>query len=62
MRYLALVTDYDGSLAVDGAISAEAIAALERLRLSGRKAVLVTVGGSTTYWPSVRICACSITS
>lgn len=42
MRYLALVTDYDGTLAVDGAISAEAVAALERLRLSGRKAVLVT--------------------
>jgi HAD superfamily hydrolase (TIGR01484 family) len=42
MRYLALVTDYDGTLAVDGVMSAEAVAALERLRLSGRKAVLVT--------------------
>jgi hypothetical protein len=42
MRYLALVTDHDGTLAVDGAMSAEAVAALERLRRSGRRAILVT--------------------
>ena len=42
MRYLALVTDYDGTLAIDGSISQDAVAALERLRLSGRKAILVT--------------------
>ncbi len=42
MRYLALVTDYDGTLAVDGKMSPEAVAALERLRLSGRRAILVT--------------------
>jgi hydroxymethylpyrimidine pyrophosphatase-like HAD family hydrolase len=42
MRYLALVTDYDGTLAIDGKMSAEAVAALERLRLSGRRAILVT--------------------
>ena len=42
MRYLALVTDYDGTLAVDGKMAPEAVAALERLRLSGRRAILVT--------------------
>ncbi len=42
MRYLALVTDYDGTLAVDGKMSDEAVSALERFRLSGRRAILVT--------------------
>jgi hypothetical protein len=42
MRYLALVTDYDGTLATDGKIAAAAATALERLRLSGRRAILVT--------------------
>jgi hydroxymethylpyrimidine pyrophosphatase-like HAD family hydrolase len=42
MRYLALVTDYDGTLAVDGRMADEAVAALERLRLSGRRAILLT--------------------
>lgn len=42
MRYLALVTDYDGTLADDGKMSDEAVSALERLRLSGRRAILVT--------------------
>jgi hydroxymethylpyrimidine pyrophosphatase-like HAD family hydrolase len=42
MRYLALVTDYDGTLAVHGKTAEEAVTALERLRVSGRKAILVT--------------------
>ena len=42
MRYLALATDYDGTLAVHGRVPPEAIAALKRLRLSGRRAILVT--------------------
>ena len=42
MRYLALATDYDGTLATDGIVSAGAIAALERVVASGRKLVLVT--------------------
>ena len=42
MRYLALATDYDGTLATDGQVSAETVAAIERLRLSGRRALLVT--------------------
>jgi HAD superfamily hydrolase (TIGR01484 family) len=42
MRYLALATDYDGTLANNGQVTAATIAALERLRGSKRKLILVT--------------------
>ena len=42
MRYHALATDYDGTLAHDGAVDAATLAALERFRGSGRKLILVT--------------------
>lgn len=42
MRYLVLVSDYDGTLASDGTVGEAAIAALERVRVSGRRAILVT--------------------
>lgn len=42
MRYLALATDYDGTLAHHGRLSSETIEALERLIASGRKVLLVT--------------------
>ena len=42
MRYLVLCTDYDGTLATDGRVFPETVAALERLLASGRRAVLVT--------------------
>lgn len=42
MRYLALATDYDGTLATDGRTSTDAISALGRLRASGRQAILVS--------------------
>lgn len=42
MRYLALVADYDGTLATDGRLSDAAALALGRLRVSGRRAILVT--------------------
>ena len=42
MRYLALCTDYDGTIAHHGRVDAPTIAALEALRDSGRKLVLVT--------------------
>ena len=42
MRYLALATDYDGTLASDGRVSERSIEALERFRTSGRRLVLVT--------------------
>jgi len=43
MRYLALVTDYDGTLSSDDRLSEPVVHALERLRVSGRRAILVTV-------------------
>jgi hydroxymethylpyrimidine pyrophosphatase-like HAD family hydrolase len=42
MRYLVLCTDYDGTLAHDGRVDTTTLAALEELRTSGRKLVLVT--------------------
>jgi hydroxymethylpyrimidine pyrophosphatase-like HAD family hydrolase len=42
VKYLALATDYDGTLAEDGQVSDEALAALVRLKKSGRRLVLVT--------------------
>ena len=42
MRYLALACDYDGTLACDGTVSQETLAALERLLATGRKLILVT--------------------
>jgi hydroxymethylpyrimidine pyrophosphatase-like HAD family hydrolase len=42
MRYLALATDYDGTLATDGRASIDAIAALRRLKASGRQAILAS--------------------
>ncbi len=42
MRYLVLACDYDGTLASDGAVREETLAALHRLRDSGRKLILVT--------------------
>ena len=35
MRYLALATDYDGTLAHDGTVNAATLAALDRVRDSG---------------------------
>jgi hydroxymethylpyrimidine pyrophosphatase-like HAD family hydrolase len=42
MRYLALVTDYDGTLAEAGQVAPRTVAMIERLRASGRRAILVT--------------------
>lgn len=42
MRYLALVTDYDNTLARDGRVADSMVATLRRLRDSGRRAILVT--------------------
>jgi hydroxymethylpyrimidine pyrophosphatase-like HAD family hydrolase len=42
MQYLALATDYDGTLAHDGHVSKTTLAAMQRLRDSGRKILLVT--------------------
>jgi hydroxymethylpyrimidine pyrophosphatase-like HAD family hydrolase len=42
MRFIALATDYDGTLARDGIVPSEAVAALEKLAATGRKLILVT--------------------
>ncbi len=42
MYYLALACDYDGTLAKDGVVSSKTLDALERVRASGRKLILVT--------------------
>jgi HAD superfamily hydrolase (TIGR01484 family) len=42
MRYLALAADYDGTLTMSGSLSAEVEGALDWLRSSGRRVVLVT--------------------
>jgi len=42
MRYLALASDYDSTLATDGRVADPTRAALGRLRASGRRTILVT--------------------
>ncbi|MCU0545198.1 MAG: HAD-IIB family hydrolase [Oscillatoriaceae cyanobacterium Prado104] len=42
MQYFVLASDYDGTLATDGQMLDETVTALERLRDSGRKLILVT--------------------
>jgi len=42
MRYQALATDYDGTLATEGRVPPSTLDALERLRGSGRTLILVT--------------------
>lgn len=42
MRYLAVATDYDGTLAKDGRVDENAWAAIRRLRQTDRRIVLVT--------------------
>src|SRR6266704_512087 len=42
MRYHALACDYDGTIAWDGEVSEDTILALQEVRKSGRKLILVT--------------------
>ena len=42
MGYRALATDYDGTLATEGEVGQETVAALRRLLASGRRLLLVT--------------------
>src|SRR5262245_35651738 len=42
MRYLALACDYDGTLALRGCVDQPTLAALERVRASGRRLLMVT--------------------
>lgn len=59
MRYLALATDYDGTLASDGRVNEETLAALDRLRDSGRKLILVTgrhLDDLLNVFPEINLC------
>jgi len=59
MRYLALASDYDGTLAHDSHVSDEALAAIRRLKDSGRKVILVTgreMPELQSVFPDYRIC------
>lgn len=42
MRFRVLACDYDGTIATDGVVAAATLAALERVRGSGRRVLLVT--------------------
>lgn len=42
MRYFALAVDFDGTLAHDGRVRPETLAALQQLKATGRKLILVT--------------------
>jgi hypothetical protein len=42
MKFLALASDYDGTIAYSGVVRASTIASLEKLKNSGRKLILVT--------------------
>jgi phosphoglycolate phosphatase (TIGR01487 family) len=42
MQFILLATDYDGTIAHDGIVGPKTVSALEALRASGRKLVLVT--------------------
>jgi hypothetical protein len=58
MRYLALATDYDGTLASHGQADAAALSGIERLRMSGRRAILLTgrhVDDLLTVFPRARL-------
>jgi len=63
MRYLALATDYDGTLAHDSHVSDEAVAAIERLKESGRKLILVTgreLPELYSVFPQYKLCDCVV--
>ena len=58
MRFAALATDYDGTLARDGVVDGGTIAAIRRFRASGRKLILVTgrqVPDLERVFPAVRL-------
>jgi hydroxymethylpyrimidine pyrophosphatase-like HAD family hydrolase len=59
MQYLALASDYDGTLAHDSHVSRETRAAIERLKESGRKLILVTgreMPELQSVFPEYRLC------
>jgi HAD superfamily hydrolase (TIGR01484 family) len=60
MRYLALASDYDGTLAHDGVVDESTIRAVERLLQSGRSLILVTgreLADLQSVFPRLDLCA-----
>ncbi|MBA2484556.1 MAG: HAD-IIB family hydrolase [Nitrospira sp.] len=60
MRYLALASDYDGTLAADGTVDSGTVAAMESLVASGRKIILVTgrvLPELMEVFPQISLCA-----
>jgi hydroxymethylpyrimidine pyrophosphatase-like HAD family hydrolase len=63
MRYLALATDYDGTLAHDSHVSEAALAAIHRLKETGRKLILVTgreMPELMSVFPEYKLCDCIV--
>jgi hydroxymethylpyrimidine pyrophosphatase-like HAD family hydrolase len=63
MRYLALASDYDGTLAEHGSVSDETIEALRIFRQSRRKLILVTgreLADLLTVFPQAELCECIV--
>jgi hypothetical protein len=59
MQYHVLAVDYDGTLATDGVVDPATITALERLRASGRRLILVTgriIEQLTHVFPQLKLC------
>src|SRR6185295_6231310 len=56
MRYLALASDYDNTLAENDRVASATCEALERLRASGRRAILVT---GRRLDDLLRVCECT---
>jgi len=59
MKYLALASDFDGTLAQDGHVDQETLDAIERLRNSGRKLILVTgreMPDLRATFPQMQVC------
>jgi hypothetical protein len=59
MRYFALACDYDGTLATEGQVTSATLEALNRLRQSGRKIILVTgrqLEDVGTVFPQLDLC------
>jgi len=59
MHYLALASDFDGTLAQDGHVDEETLSSIERLRNSGRKLILVTgreLPDLRATFPQMNIC------
>src|SRR6476646_10713525 len=59
MQYQALAADFDGTLATDGVVDEKTIAALQRLRDSGRRLILVTgriIEQLVQTFPQIKLC------